>query len=137
MYLGDPTLIRGYWLGPSSGTDTAQDARFNRLIGSRIAVGNVEARLPVLGTKQFGLIDFRYLPTDLIVFFDGGLAWTAEEAPLLQWSRTSTARIPLFSTGVGLRFNLFGALIAEVDYAFPFQQAGNQGMFSFNISPGW
>ncbi len=137
MYLGDPTLIRGYWLGPSSGSDSAQNAYYNRLIGSRIAVANCEARFPLLGTKQFGLFDFRYLPTDFVAFFDGGLAWTAESAPVLQWSRTSTARIPLFSTGVGLRFNLFGALIAEVDYAYPFQQAGNQGMFSFNLSPGW
>jgi Tol biopolymer transport system component len=142
MYLGDPTLIRGYWLGPSTGgSDSTQIARqnadYNRLIGSRIAVGNFEARIPLLGTKQFGLIDFRYLPTDFIAFFDGGLAWTAESAPVLQWSRNSTARIPLFSTGIGVRFNLFGAIIAEVDYAYPFQQAGNQGMFTFNLSPGW
>ncbi len=137
MYLGDPTLIRGYWLSPSTGSDSVQNADFNRLIGSRIAVANVEARLPLIGTKQFGLIDFRYLPTDLIAFVDGGLAWTAFDPPVWQWSRTSTARIPLFSTGIGARFNLFGAMIVEIDYAYPFQQPGNSGMFSFNISPGW
>jgi Tol biopolymer transport system component len=137
MYLGDPTLIRGYWLSPAAGSDSVQNAEFNRLIGSRIVVGNAEARLPLLGTRQFGLFDFRYLPTDLVFFVDGGLAWTAEENPVLQWSRTSTARIPLFSTGVGLRFNLFGAMIVEVDYAYPFQQTGNQGTFSFALSPGW
>jgi hypothetical protein len=28
-------------------------------------------------------------------------------------------------------------MIVEVDYAYPFQQTGNQGTFSFALSPGW
>jgi outer membrane protein assembly factor BamA len=144
FYLGDPTLVRGYWIYPSASADsagaTSQIQQFNRLIGSKIAVGNVEARFSLFGTRQFGLIDFRYLPTDLIAFCDGGVAWTNRQNPVLRWSTVWNADLPLFSVGFGARFNLFGALIFEADAVHPFQLSLPRGkglVFSWALSPGW
>ena len=131
FYVGYPTLMR------IRGNISYLDESDSILLGSRIAVGNIEARFPFFGTRQFGLIDFKYLPLDLLAFFDGGLAWNGSSGPVWKLSKTASGRVPLFSTGLGVRFNLFGALIAEIDAVYPLQQPGRKWNVCWNISPGW
>lgn len=100
-------------------------------------MASAEVRLPLLGTDQFGLVPFPYLPTELTAFTDAGLAWTAEDAPVLKWARESESRIPVVSTGVSARMNLFGSLIVEVFYAVPFQRPDKGGFVGVNLLPGW
>jgi outer membrane protein assembly factor BamA len=73
----------------------------------------------------------------LVAFFDGGVAWTQQDGPQLKWSRSSLERIPVFSGGVGLRFNLFGMAIVELDWAYPFQRPDGGGQWALFLAPGF
>lgn len=143
FFLGFETLVRGYNLGSfdlsecTGNLQSGQCPEMERLIGSRISVINAELRLPLFGTERFGLINFPYLPTELAAFFDAGVAWTRTEQPDIEFSTSSTKRIPVTSAGLAARFNLLGFLIAQVYYAFPFQRPDKTALFGFVIAPGW
>ncbi|HET6528308.1 MAG TPA: hypothetical protein VFG39_06120 [Balneolaceae bacterium] len=142
-YLGYETLVRGYNINSFSSqectiTSDGRCAEFSRLIGSKIAVANAEIRLPVLGLEQLALFSTRIIPTTFVAFFDAGVAWTSDELPDLRWATgRTTERVPVFSTGVSLRVNVLGFLVAEIYYAIPFQRPGTDGVFGFHIAPGW
>jgi outer membrane protein assembly factor BamA len=110
---------------------------FNRLIGSRIAVANVEVRFPLTGGSELGLIHFRFLPIELAGFADGGVAWSKHDHAIFRFARNTDERVPVFSTGVTARVNVLGAAVVEVFYAYPFQRPGKGGFFGYQISPGW
>ncbi|MFH5886134.1 hypothetical protein ACG2F4_17635 [Halalkalibaculum sp. DA3122] len=145
-FIGYETLMRGYNTSsftPSECGRTREEgcAVLNRLSGSRMAVANVEFRIPVLGAEQLALFRSRTVPTTLSTFFDAGYAWTANE-PFrfsdLKWTSGSTnERAPVFSTGLSARVNILGYLIAEIYYAIPFQRPNKSGYVGFTISPGW
>ncbi|HEX6982580.1 MAG TPA: hypothetical protein VF181_07450 [Balneolaceae bacterium] len=142
-YLGYESLVRGYNINSFSSeectiTADGRCAEFSRLVGSKIAVANAEIRLPILGLEQLALFSTRIIPTTFVAFFDAGVAWTSDELPELRWATSSTTeRVPVFSTGLSLRVNVLGFLVAEVYYAIPFQRPGTDGVFGFHISPGW
>lgn len=46
-------------------------------------------------------------------------------------------RIPVFSTGGGIRMNLLGAPILEIHYVYPWQRPEKRGHFGFVLAPGW
>ncbi len=106
-------------------------------MGSRIAVARAELCIPLVGPKPLALIPGRFLPIELSPFVDAGLAWTGTEAPTLQFSRNSTARVPVLSTGLSARTNLFGAMVLEIYYAYPFQRPDKGAHFGFQLQPGW
>ena len=141
VFVGNGTLIRGY----SWRTFDAEECTgglfgcpvFDRLIGTRALVANLEARLPLLGNDRFGLLNFPYLPTELTVFLDGALAWTEEEPPSFTLAETSPERIPVFSTGFSFRVNMFGYLIFEPYWAYPFQRPEKGSHWGLVLSPGW
>ena len=148
-YANSIGFIRGYSFSSfddlAECTPTTQGicAEQDRLLGTRMATASVELRVPLFGTESFGLINFPYLPTEVSFFVDGGVAWTAEEAPeiqpVAQWfkSTRSAERIPVFSTGVTTRVNLFGYTVLEIFYAKPFQRPIKGNHFGFQIVPGW
>ena len=144
MYVGQPAFIRGY--DPNSfslaecsptGPDEGRCPEFERLIGSRLAFGNVEIRLPLFGNEQFGLINLPFLPTEISPSFDVGLAWSRRESPELRFDRDTPARVPLMSAGVSARVNIFGYAVGEVFYVYPFQRPEKGGHFGFQLQPGW
>jgi Tol biopolymer transport system component len=143
LFLGYETFVRGYSVNSFSTDDCTSTGdpgdcpEFDRLIGSRLALFNAELRIPLFGTDQFGLINFPYLPTELVAFFDGGAAWTRDESPVLKWDRHSSERVPVFSAGAAARFNLFGYIVLELYYAKPFQRPGKEMQFGLNLQPGW
>jgi Tol biopolymer transport system component len=146
-YANSIGFIRGYSFSSfddlAECTPTTQGicAEQDRLLGTRMATASVELRVPLFGTESFGLINF--LPTEVSFFVDGGVAWTSEEAPeilpVAQWfkSTRSAERIPVFSTGVTTRVNLFGYTVLEIFYAKPFQRPIKGNHFGFQIVPGW
>jgi hypothetical protein len=93
--------------------------------------------VPLFGNEQFGLINFPYLPTELSLFVDGGVAWSQSSEPVLKFDSSSNERIPVFSAGIAARFNLFGYMVGQVYYAKAFQRPDNSLQFGFVISPGW
>lgn len=140
LYLGRGTLMRGYdpySIDPGECGSTANICPvFDRLIGTRIAFGSVEVRAPLFGTREFGLIDNPFLPTEIFAFADGGAAWTADDKVNWSYETDSTERIPVFSAGVGLRI-LLSYIPIEVYAAKPFQRPGEEVVYGFNITPGW
>lgn len=143
-YLGDsftPTYLRGYSFNSFEPqecfSETGTCASLERLIGTRVAVASAEVRVPVLGTEQFGLLNFPYLPTELSLFVDAGVAWTADEPPVWRWDRDTDERVPVVSTGISARMNVLGSLILEVFYAQPYQRPEKGGFMGVNILPGW
>jgi outer membrane protein assembly factor BamA len=137
--MGYPWLVRGYD-SRNLATDAGQGGLdFNNLIGSKILVSNAELRLPLSGPERLALIRSRFLYTDLNLFFDAGLAWSAAQRPELKWQPgVATGNIPVFSTGASMRLNLFGYMVIEPFYAIPFQNGGwRNGVFGVNLTPGW
>ncbi len=144
LFLGYETFIRGYAYESFSGNECAASATadnscpsFNRLFGQRLAVANLEARIPLIGVEQYGIINFPFLPTELVLFADGGLAWDDQNPAKLEWSRSSSERIPVVSTGVSARFNILGFMVLEAYYAYPWQRPEKGWHWGFNLAPGW
>lgn len=143
-YVGLPYsqgFIRGYNIRSFEPSECSSEARnscpeLDRLVGTRIAKVSAEIRLPLLGPAAISVIPFQYLPTELTLFADGGVAWTAEDAPTLELTTDSPDRVPVFSAGVSTRFNILGALVLETYWAYPFQRNAN-GEFGLRFAPGW
>jgi hypothetical protein len=145
LYLGQPTLIRGYNANSIVQSDCARAAQsvrdcpaLDRLVGSRIGVVNAEVRIPLFGSEELGVFNVPFLPTELSPFFDAGVAWTGDQSPQLEFSsRESMERVPVFSAGVSARFNLLGYAVVEAFYAYPFQRPTERWQFGFQLAPGW
>ena len=144
LYLGRPTLVRGYEIddidlsecSPVEG-DVSACPEFDRLIGSRLGIVNLELRIPLFGTEGFGLIELPFLPTELSAFVDAGTAWTSELSPDLRFERDSTERVPVVSAGLSARILLGGFAVLEFYYARPFQRPDEDWVTGFVIAPGW
>jgi hypothetical protein len=138
LYLGYPTLVRGYDVNTFDASECVPNASsqcpaFDRLIGSRVLVGNVEFRFPLL--RPFGASRRMYgpLPVELALFADGGVAWNSGEKP----SIFGGTRDAVSSAGVTLRVNLMGFAVGQFDFVRPLQRPGRSWIFQFNLSPGF
>ncbi|MEO8380852.1 MAG: BamA/TamA family outer membrane protein [Acidobacteriota bacterium] len=141
LYLGRNSIARGY--DPYSidpvecGTNSDGSCPvFDRLAGTRIAAASVEVRAPLLGTREFGLINASFLPTEIFAFADAGAAWTDQEKVDWKFETKTDARVPVFSVGAGLRI-LLAYIPLEFYAAKPFQRPDEDIVYGFNIIPGW
>ncbi len=149
LYVGDGSLVRGYSyqsfnasecsVAPTSGSLAGSSCpEFERLIGSRIAVANVELRIPLVGSHGHGLLQTSALPPlELAPFFDVGSAWTASSTPVLSLTRSSSERTTVASAGLAMRMNLFGFAVLQSYYALPFQRPTRSGVWGFVLQPGY
>jgi Tol biopolymer transport system component len=140
LYLGYPWLIRGYSINSFNNQQFmgSEGVSINQLAGSRIAVSNVEIRFPFTGPERYGLIKFKYLPSEFTLFADGGVAWDSQNKPHFKWlPDTPDERVPILSIGVSLRVNVLGYIILEPYYAMPVQREIQKGVFGVNFVPGW
>lgn len=129
IYVIDPTLVRGYNNVSVADLDTF-GLSIADIQGSKIAVANAEIRLPFTGPERLSLIKSGFLLSDLVAFFDVGMAWQN-----IGEGRTFDPK-PIMSTGVSLRVNLFGAFIIEPYLAKPLQSSSGWA-FGLNFVPGW
>ena len=137
IYLGYQSLLRGYDYGSftsdecvTSGgnADGSYCPTLNRLYGSRVAVTNLEARLPLLGA--LGLIRSPGVPPlEVAAFFDAGLAW--------DHSHATSSRTVLSSYGAAVRLNLFGFAVGEADFVHPNNRDAKGWYWQFGIQPGF
>lgn len=141
LYLGYPWYVRGYNNNKIYQDLSIEDVEYviQQLYGSRMLVGNLELRIPFTGPKRLSLIKSKMFWTELAFFLDAGLAWDSKSNIGFDYDSSDlTRRIPIYSTGVSVRVNLFGAMILEPYYAFPFQEKGlKTGVFGLNFIPGW
>ena len=141
LFLGQSGLVRGYSFGSFDGSECnpppgEPDACpvFDQLLGSRLVVGNAELRFPLLGALGIGSGYYGAFPIEFAVFGDAGLAWDNAHKPSVFGSGT---RDPVFSAGAGLRINLLGFAVAEVDLVRPFDRPGKGWVWQFELQPGF
>jgi len=139
LYVGYPTLVRGYQALDYAEGNGMQTVTINDLIGSRIYVGNVELRLPLSGPERLGAIKSRFFLADLNLFTDGGVAWgNASRAGGIKDGFVQRNQKFILSSGISMRVNVFGYLIVEPFYAIPWQNGGfRNANFGLNFLPGW
>jgi hypothetical protein len=139
LFVGDPYLIRGYDVGSFTPAEcgpafVAMGAcpAFDRLLGNRIAVGNLETRLQLLG--PLGVISSPSLPpVELAPFYDAGVAWTS----LQKASFLGGTRHPVTSYGTSLRFNILGYAIGQLSYVHPNDRPLKHSYWEFDLLPGF
>jgi Tol biopolymer transport system component len=138
LYLGYPELVRGYGLGSFTAADCVPTSEsscpaFDRLLGSRLLVGNLELRFPLL--RPFGVSSRMYgpLPLEVALFADGGVAWSRGERPAL----FGGDRAGVASAGVTFRTNVLGFAVVQIDLAYPFQRPGRGWVWAFSLTPGF
>ena len=167
MFVGSSWFVRGY--NSNTASQFLQDSgrSFDELFGSKMVVANLELRLPFTGPERLALIKSSVLFTELALFADAGMAWyrfDQFDGPIFRLDREGNPFInpqtgeplidffqarPIFSTGVSMRVNVFGAMVVEPFYAFPFRtdprdgswmpriRGLGDGVFGLNIIPAW
>jgi hypothetical protein len=133
LFLGDDGLVRGYGVSSFDGSDCAGLSLGNcpvidQLLGSRIAIANFEARLPLFG--PLGIVAEGGLPVDAAAFFDVGSAWMTDERP--DWLGGDAPTVS--SHGVSLRANLFGMLTAQVNMVHPNDRPNRNWLWEFRLA---
>jgi outer membrane protein assembly factor BamA len=105
---------------------------YDRLLGTRLLLGNLEFRFPLL--RPFGVSHNMYgpLPVEVALFADGGVAWNQGETPEI----FGGTRQAVSSAGIAFRVNVLGFMIAEFDFVRPFNRPGKGTMFTFQITAG-
>jgi len=135
LYLGYPWLVRGFDVGwhvnDCVAVLSAGCPELNDLLGSRLAVANLELRLPLL--RPFGLSRSMYgpVPAEIAAFVDSGVAWRGSNGP----HRGPGA--PAWSAGITLRTNLIGFGMGQLDIARPFSRPEAGWVVQFNLSPAF
>ncbi len=129
--------VRGYDLqsmvaAPCSDTTGYGCTTIDVLDGSRLFVGNIEVRFPLLGVLNRSF-SYGKLPLEGLVFLDAGSLWTRQSTPDGGvWSRHL-----MRSAGAGVRVNA-GGMVFELDAVRPFDRPDTRGWtVSFNIVPGF
>nr|WP_294894480.1 basic secretory protein-like protein [uncultured Pedobacter sp.] len=157
IFIGYPYLIRGYEANSFYSNSGGQNASKNgfsldQLIGNRIAVANFEVRLPFTGPKKLSVIESKFLFSELNLFFDAGLAW--DKGQTIDFNRLAppqigvdskktpiydtNVKVPVYSTGISARVNVFGYFVLEPYLAFPFNRKDvSKPVFGLAFSPGW
>jgi outer membrane protein assembly factor BamA len=137
LFLGYPDLVRGYDTGSFTASEcgTAVGTScpvFDRMLGSRLLVGNLEVRAPLLGL--FGKRNlYGPIPVEIGAFFDAGVAWDQASKPALFGGERDLVK----STGMVARVNMFGFAILQVDWVKPLDRPGKGAFFEFNLLSGF
>ena len=136
LYVGYPGLVRGYEVTSFDATEcdaiTGTCEAFDQIVGSRMALGSVELRVPLLGIFNPRAM-YGGIPVEIGVFADAGVAWTSDTEPAFLGGDRDWVR----SVGAVLRFNAFGYAIGELDYVKPLDRPGRGWMWQFNLTPGF
>ncbi len=138
LYAGYPEFVHGYGVGSFSPAECpsvggrAECAVFDRLIGSRMAVANLEVRAP-LRSLFTGQLEYGRIPIDVAGFFDMGVAWNEVERPEFAGGTRGIVK----SAGAAVRINVFGLLPVEVSAAHPFDRVDRSLQWQIGIRQGF
>ena len=141
-YLGYSDLIRGYddrsfaITNANCPAGTINSQRCNRLLGSKVAFGNIEVRFPLVRGGLAGAIPLP--PIEGAFFYDAGTTWfNGQKVEFRRDSQDNPANVRslLTSYGFGLRVNLFNYVILRWDYSIPQDSPGRHGFWQFSLYP--
>ncbi len=130
IYMGYQSLVRGY---DYNSLDASEGQVYDNLTGTRLLVGNLELRFPLLGVLGLGHGYYGAFPLEAAIFGDGGVAWHQGQSPSL----FGGTRKVVTSAGAALRINVFGFAIAEVDYVKAFNRPGKGWQWQLGLTPGF
>jgi Tol biopolymer transport system component len=148
VFLGSTELIRGYTAGSLINNECANStsstsgrtgcSELDQLIGSRIAVGNVELRFPLTRSLVLGFLPVGLPPIEGALFYDMGLAW--ESGSVVKWQRQAGddpefVRTPLRSWGGSIRVNVLGFVVLRFDYTKPLDRLRNKAYWTVSLGP--
>jgi len=133
LVAGLQTLVRGYdlktYAADVCGRTATSCSVIDELTASRLALLNLELRMPLLGPLT-GNIDYGgHVPIELIAFADAGALWTrraGEQSDQAQFR----------SIGAGGRANI-GGFVVELTAARPFDRTTDGWTVGFLLRPGW
>jgi len=147
LHLGYPGMVRGYDYNSFSTAECDADGTcsvYNQLLGSRIAMANFEVRFPPFGLLGLGSGMFGFLPIEMGIFADAGIAWGSDdffgsETPDYDERAFFLGgdRKPVYSAGISFRFNMFNYLILGLDWVKPFQRPEKGTYLQFTMVPGF
>jgi Tol biopolymer transport system component len=137
VYVGQPGLVRGYEVTSFDAAECLTEvlsscAAFDQTVGSRLAIGNAELRVPLMGLFNRRAM-YGGVPVELALFADAGVAWTSSSKPGLLGGDREWVR----SVGAAIRFNAFGYAIGELDYVKPLDRPERGWLWQFNLTPGF
>ena len=156
IFLGSTELIRGYTassfrtsecVAAVTVTSRTGCAELDQLIGSRIAVANVELRFPLTRSLVLGFLPIGFPPIEGAVFFDAGMAWNTlcpgngrTECSVVQLTRSPSAnpdhvRAPLKSYGGSIRVNMLGFVILRLDVTKPMDRPNRSAYWTVSLGP--
>jgi Tol biopolymer transport system component len=149
IFLGSTELLRGYTYGSFRDNECVADpgnssrtgcAELDQLIGSKVAVANVELRFPLTRSLVLGFLPIGFPPIEGAVFYDAGLAWTGAANETVKLSRKPgenpvLVRAPLRSWGASIRANMLGFLILRFDYTNPIDRPLKHSYWTVSIGP--
>jgi outer membrane protein assembly factor BamA len=132
LYLGSPSLVRGYRIDSLVESQCVAAlatgcGEIAHMLGSRLAVANLEARFPLL--RPLGISPAMYgpVPVEVAFFADGGLVWRGLE--------TVPTDGAAWSAGVTLRTSLLGFGLGQFDVVRPFRNRPAGWVFQFTLAP--
>lgn len=142
LFLGYPEMLHGYGFGSFSATEcpdakTAEGAALlcapiDNLIGTRVAVANIEMRAPIPGLFH-GELEYGRVPVELVGFFDAGVAWSSGTRPAF----AGGTRPLLRSVGAAIRVNVFGLFAAELSASRPLDRVTKSLRWQLGIRQGF
>jgi len=147
IFLGTTELLRGYTYGsfrnneciadPGSNSQTGC-AELDQLIGSKVAVANVELRFPLTRSLVLGFLPIGFPPIGAALFYDAGIAWS--EGSIVKGHRDAgenpvLVRAPLKSWGSSIRVNMLGLMILRFDYTKPIDRPLKKSYWTISLGP--
>ncbi len=153
---GNTELVRGHTWGSYDRlecrlvTDALSGCAVNNLIGSQVAVANVELRFPLLDAF-LSVLPLPLPGIEAALFYDIGLVWDNEST--IKWSRDPgdpfvelpsgfqgvnqgrEVRTPVRAYGASIRWNLLGFLPMRLDYSKPVGRPGLSHLWTLSLGP--
>ena len=147
VFLGSTEMIRGYTAGSFRDNECIADpgnasqtgcAELDQLIGSKVAVANVELRFPLTRSLVLGFLPVGFPPIEGALFYDAGIAWSEGSTLKLQrepGDNPEFVRVPLRSWGGAIRVNMLGYLILRFDYTNPLDRPQKKSYWTISLGP--
>ena len=148
IFLGTTELVRGYTSGsllhhecaaaPSQPTGFTGCTALDQLIGSKIAVANVELRFPLTRSLVLGFLPIGLPPIEGALFYDAGVAWS--RGTQVKWNRAPgddpfLVRSVVRSWGGSIRANLLGFVILRFDITKPMDRTYKKAYWTVSLGP--
>jgi Tol biopolymer transport system component len=146
IFLGTTELVRGYTSGslfkhecatsPSLPTGYTGCSALDQLIGSNIAVANVELRFPLTRSLVLGFLPIGLPPIEGALFYDAGVAYDHRRDVKLNGDPNDLSiRSVVRSYGASIRANLLGFVILRFDITKPLDRTFKKAYWTVSVGP--